>query len=299
MKPSFIVAFFALSSVSSGVTADVVVKEARILPSKPVSITETGLKNAKVNDVAVVPEVTRLADKKEPFMALPSSSVPDTYLSVLDAEGEEAGTPSAQVVVTTIDGDVVNGKHDGVSSFDNSNKENQQYTIKKGATYRSGVAKWLWQDGADLIAWDQSLNSYLDSTVTSTFDVKASGAKEALTLLTSKNPIPFYLGKTTLATGEVVAAVHSFSKPQIHLTSGRTLQEAVTALAVDYGWKFVPDSQWLVTDDFEFPTNYPVVTELGDIETALLQILDGFPVRAQVLHSTKQIFIVEDRENDE
>lgn len=176
---------------------------------------------------------------------------------------------------------------------------NQRYTIKKGGTYRSGIASWLWQDGVDLIAWDQSLNSYLDTAAASAFDVNAANTKEAISLLASKNPTPFYFGKTTLETGQVVAAVHSFSKPQIHLTSGRTLQEAITALAVDYGWKFVPDSQWLVTDDFEFPTNYPVVTELGDIETALLQILDGFPVRAQVLHSTKQIFIVEERENDE
>lgn len=175
----------------------------------------------------------------------------------------------------------------------------QQYSIKKGGTYRSGIAKWLWQDGVDLIAWDQSLNDYLDSSVATAFDINANSAQQAIALLASKNKPVLKFGKTTLATGQVVAAIHTFNKPHVHYTSGSTLQQVVSALAQDYGWNFDIKTQWLIKDDFKFATSYPVVTELGDIETALLQVLDGFPVRAQVLHSTKQIFIVEDRENDE
>lgn len=174
-----------------------------------------------------------------------------------------------------------------------------EYSLIIGESYRNAISRWLWSDGIELIAWDASLGAHLDKIVESSQSIVASNPVDAVNVvpLHSENRLQF--SKFVLPSGQVAAAIHSFSNPHVYYVEGKTLKQVVASLANDYGWHFSSDSGWFVTDDFQFSGAYPIVTETGDIQSALVQVLDGFPVRAQILHSTKEVYIVEERENDE
>ncbi|WP_305843102.1 hypothetical protein [Photobacterium leiognathi] len=49
----------------------------------------------------------------------------------------------------------------------------------------------------------------------------------------------------------------------------------------------------MAPDNYTLIAPYPVVAPRGDFAFALNTVLDGYPVQAQLLYATKNIFIVE------
>ncbi|GAL28992.1 hypothetical protein JCM19239_6080 [Vibrio variabilis] len=65
-----------------------------------------------------------------------------------------------------------------------------------------------------------------------------------------------------------------------------------------YGYRWVdgdePARSYLAKRDYRFGADYYLLTPENHIDGALTTILDAYPVKAQILASTGQVFIVED-----
>ncbi len=88
-----------------------------------------------------------------------------------------------------------------------------------------------------------------------------------------------------------VAGVYDFND-EVRLThvQGKSLRLVVQNLIEHYGlyWNDSEDSarSWLVNTNYEFSTDYYLITRYDDITTALETVLDGYPVYSSILEST-------------
>jgi hypothetical protein len=164
------------------------------------------------------------------------------------------------------------------------------FVVNPGESYRAALSRWLWADSVNYIAFDPALEEFLARTADGHQRFPAVDVTAA-----AQDLLRYNGGKLTLFNGLYkTAAVHTFTHPQIVITRGRTLMEAVSGVAGDYGWSWDDDKNWLLKDDFNYSNKHVIVTEEQDIASALTQLLHGYPVRVEQHHSTKQIFIVED-----
>ncbi len=94
-----------------------------------------------------------------------------------------------------------------------------------------------------------------------------------------------------------VAAVHTLNVlPQIQWVHGATLKEAIANLTRDYHWQWQDSGiqpSWLSHNDYPLMANYGIVTPRGAFDLALDTVLDGYPVQAQLIPGSRQIFIRE------
>ena len=116
----------------------------------------------------------------------------------------------------------------------------------------------------------------------------ATSLPQVITELSEQIKQPLYLTKF----GDM-AALHSYpGLVDITWVSGDSLKSAVSNVVKSYGWNW-SDANWLALDDYGFLTPYSIVTPKGDIAHALAQMLEGYPVEAQLLYGTEQVFIQE------
>ncbi|EKO3821471.1 hypothetical protein NTH40_003025 [Vibrio harveyi] len=94
-----------------------------------------------------------------------------------------------------------------------------------------------------------------------------------------------------------IAAVHTLDTwPQIEWVHGQSLKEAVANITRAYGWTWVADGpikSWTSKDDYPLMAPYAIVTPRGALDLALDTILDGYPVRAELIESSRLVIIRE------
>ena len=95
-----------------------------------------------------------------------------------------------------------------------------------------------------------------------------------------------------------MVAIHSIpGSVDITWVHGETLKEAIKHVVTGYGWTWKEDksasSSWVAADDYALRSAYPIVTPKDNLAQALSQVLKGFPVQAQLLQGTQDVFITE------
>ncbi|EGQ8533394.1 PFGI-1 class ICE element type IV pilus protein PilL2 [Vibrio parahaemolyticus] len=94
-----------------------------------------------------------------------------------------------------------------------------------------------------------------------------------------------------------IAAIHTLDVvPDIQWVHGNTLKQAVANLARSYGWQWQDDgaqASWMSDNDYPLMSEFGVVTPRGAFDEALDTVLDGYPVKAQLIAGTRQVFIRE------
>lgn len=94
-----------------------------------------------------------------------------------------------------------------------------------------------------------------------------------------------------------IAAIHTLDVvPDIQWVHGNTLKQAVANLARSYGWQWQNDgaqASWMSDNDYPLMSEFGVVTPRGAFDEALDTVLDGYPVKAQLIAGTRQVFIRE------
>ncbi len=94
-----------------------------------------------------------------------------------------------------------------------------------------------------------------------------------------------------------IAAIHTLDViPDIQWVHGSTLKQAVANLARSYGWKWQDEgvqASWMSDNDYPLMSEFGVVTPRGAFDEALDTVLDGYPVKAQLIAGTRQVFIRE------
>lgn len=94
-----------------------------------------------------------------------------------------------------------------------------------------------------------------------------------------------------------IAAIHTLDViPDIQWVHGSTLKQAVANLARSYGWQWQDagaQASWMSDNDYPLMSEFGVVTPRGAFDEALDTVLDGYPVKAQLIAGTRQVFIRE------
>lgn len=94
-----------------------------------------------------------------------------------------------------------------------------------------------------------------------------------------------------------IAAIHTLNTmPDVHWVHGASLKEAIANLAHAYDWQWHDDGahpSWMSGDDYPLMSEYGIVTPRGAFDLALDTVLEGYPVQAQLLPSTRTVFIRE------
>lgn len=94
-----------------------------------------------------------------------------------------------------------------------------------------------------------------------------------------------------------VAGLHTLKGPvDVRWVKGETLKSAVASLAESYQWHWLDGgvrASWMSEDDYPLTGEYGVVTPRGGFDKALDTVLEGYPVQAQLISSSRTVFITE------
>ncbi|MEZ9025070.1 MULTISPECIES: hypothetical protein [unclassified Vibrio] len=94
-----------------------------------------------------------------------------------------------------------------------------------------------------------------------------------------------------------VAGLHTLKGPvDVRWVKGETLKSAVASLAESYQWHWLDGgvrASWMSEDDYPLTGEYGVVTPRGAFDKALDTVLEGYPVQAQLISSSRTVFITE------
>ena len=172
---------------------------------------------------------------------------------------------------------------------------NNQYTIEENEAYLVAAQRWLKKAGFTNVDWeiDGETNAslgrraphalHLNGSLESAISQLGINIDHSLRLIVDKN--------------KHIAGIHQFEKgaSSVLLVHGLSMKDAIKHLVEDYGYVWGDDDSkspsYLAPDDYRFAASYPLTTRKGDIDTALEKVLNGFPINAKILRSTKQVFI--------
>ena len=94
-----------------------------------------------------------------------------------------------------------------------------------------------------------------------------------------------------------IAGLHTLKGPvDVRWVKGETLKSAVASLAESYQWQWLDSkgrTSWVSEDDYPLMGEYGVVTPRGAFDSALDTVLEGYPVQAQLISSSRTVFITE------
>ncbi|WP_394230520.1 PFGI-1 class ICE element type IV pilus protein PilL2 [Shewanella colwelliana] len=165
------------------------------------------------------------------------------------------------------------------------------YVVPMGQSYLSALRQWAKDDGFTNVAWHLAPKTQqaLENTSKNGETLVADSFHQLVFKLSKQIGEPLYFSQQNK-----LYALHSYpGLVDITWVFGDSLKSAVSSVAKAFEWTWDDNASWLALDDYQFLTPYPVVTPKGDIAHALEQVLEGYPVEAQLLYGTQQVFISE------
>ena len=134
----------------------------------------------------------------------------------------------------------------------------------------------------------------LNSKPAGMLNFQSGSIDKLISRLSRQLGVPFYLA----VEGDNVA-VHQWHAEEVQLVNveGESLKAAIQHITEQYHWHFSEDDtggSWRARHDYSFGEAYPLVTKQGDIKSALMRILEGYPLNAQLLYETRTVFIVDE-----
>ncbi|MGL4475872.1 MAG: hypothetical protein ACRCT7_15655 [Shewanella sp.] len=156
--------------------------------------------------------------------------------------------------------------------------------------YFDAMNRWLARDGFKQVAWslDSDTMAVLNSAPAGTVSF-AGSIRTVMKALSRQLGTPFEFVEDNI---RPMAALHQFHGRDVQIAEvkGASIQEAIASLATEYQWNW-HDDNWRSPHNYTLTSSYPIVTPKGDINRALTTVLKGYPVDAQLLNSTRTLFI--------
>ncbi|MCL1132237.1 hypothetical protein L2748_21380, partial [Shewanella sairae] len=157
-------------------------------------------------------------------------------------------------------------------------------------SYFDAMNRWFAKDKFTQVAWslDADTMTVLNSAPTGTISF-AGTTNGVMRELSRQLGTPF---EFTYDRTKNMAALHQFHGRDVQIVEvkGVSIQDAVASLANDYQWQW-QESNWHSPHNFKLQSHYPIVTPKGDINRALTTVLNGYPLDAKLLNSTRTLFI--------
>ena len=166
------------------------------------------------------------------------------------------------------------------------------YAVSANQTAVSALRQWLHNDKKTKVAWALSPQAEI-ALSQKDHNVTATNLTQAVAQLRTATKTPVFIAQQ-----KGMVAIHSIpGLVDITWVHGGTLKEAIENIVIGYGWTWKNGNSaspsWVAADDYALRSAYPIVTSKDDITQALSQVLDGFPVQAQLLYGTQEVFITE------
>jgi conjugative transfer region protein (TIGR03748 family) len=166
------------------------------------------------------------------------------------------------------------------------------YAVSANQTAVSALRQWLHNDKKTKVAWALSPQAEIALSQKG-HNVTATNLTQAVTQLRTATKAPIFIAQQ-----KGMVAIHSIpGLVDITWVHGGTLKEAIENIVIGYGWTWKNGNSaspsWVAADNYALRSAYPIVTSKDDITQALSQVLDGFPVQAQLLYGTQEVFITE------
>ena len=166
------------------------------------------------------------------------------------------------------------------------------YAVSENQTAVSALRQWLHNDKKMKVAWALSPQAEI-ALSQKDHNVTATNLTQAVAQLRTATKTPVFIAQQ-----KGMVAIHSIpGLVDITWVHGGTLKEAIENIVIGYGWTWKNGNSaspsWVAADDYALRSAYPIVTSKDDITQALSQVLDGFPVQAQLLYGTQEVFITE------
>lgn len=167
------------------------------------------------------------------------------------------------------------------------------FYVSQGQTYMTAIRNWLTQNKLSRVAWSLPPATVAAlSTPSSNGNLFKGDIESVIKQVGDKVGKPLYFSRNAKG----MAAIHNIKgSVDILWINGATIKDAVKNLTLQYHWQWKngDNSSWMAPDNYTLIAPYPVVAPRGDFAYALNTVLDGYPVQAQLLYATKNIFIVE------
>ncbi|WP_318419571.1 PFGI-1 class ICE element type IV pilus protein PilL2 [Photobacterium leiognathi] len=208
----------------------------------------------------------------------------ETKTATLKPSMVKAGEKNASTVPFTL----TKAKSSSVTS---AVPPSRTYSVSPNQTAISALRQWIQTDKAQ-VAW--ALSPQAENALNQKgHTIKAASLSQAVAQLRNATKQPIYMTQQ----GNNVA-IHSLPGPvDVVWVRGNTLKAGVESVVSHYKWKWKDDNSaspsWIAPDDYALRSAYPVVTAKGDIAEALNVVLEGYPVQAQLLYGTQEVFITE------
>ncbi|AGE91769.1 hypothetical protein [Photobacterium damselae] len=168
-----------------------------------------------------------------------------------------------------------------------------QYYVSQGQTYMTAIRNWLTQSKLSRVAWSLPPATVAAlNTPSSNGNLFKGDIESVIKQVGDKLGKPLYFSRNAKG----MAAIHNIKgSVDILWINGATIKDAVKNLTLQYHWQWKngDNSSWMAPDNYTLIAPYPVVAPRGDFAYALNTVLDGYPVQAQLLYATKNIFVVE------
>jgi len=156
--------------------------------------------------------------------------------------------------------------------------------------YFDAMNRWFARDNIKQVAWslDADTMKVLNSAPTGTISF-AGTTQSVMRELSRQLGTPF---EFTVDRIRNIAALHQFHGREVQIVEikGVSIQDAIASIANEYQWQWEAEN-WLSPHNFKLQSHYPIVTPKGDINRALSIVLNGYPVDAKLLNSTRTLFI--------
>lgn len=171
------------------------------------------------------------------------------------------------------------------------------FTVRSGERYQVALNRWIKAMGYQNIAWSMNKANRQALDELSNTSMRFDGSfKKAVNELSDAlgTPINIITDNKTL-----VAGVYDFDgDARITHIKGSSLKVVVERVVKNYGLRWDSGDafsrSWLAPNDYEFGSDYYLLTPKDDIETALTTVLEEFPVYSSIVESTGQVIIQED-----
>ncbi|GEM77229.1 hypothetical protein [Vibrio sagamiensis] len=172
------------------------------------------------------------------------------------------------------------------------------YTVRHGESYQVALTRWLNTAGMNNIAWqlDEAHRSILSREAPAPKGFRGS-LKQAVVALSRTLDMPLQI---VMDPDLNVAGVYDFEgEARLTHVTGHSIKNVVKNVVNNYGLKWVegdsPARSYLAADNYKFGADYYLLTEKDDIVMALTSVLDAYPLRSDIIQSTGQVLIQEDR----
>ncbi|EDL52194.1 hypothetical protein VSAK1_26580 [Vibrio mediterranei AK1] len=173
------------------------------------------------------------------------------------------------------------------------------YVLLEGESYEKALRRWLRGRGYNNIAW--SVTPSHESALQEKAEkgqVFTGSFKKVWDELEKLTGIPLNLVQTQQEKQKVAGVFDFQGNARLIRVSGSSLKSVIANVVKNYDMVWVDSTDnrrsWLAKDDYQFSADYYLITERDDIDTALTNILDGYPVAASIIESTGQVLIEEE-----